>query len=76
MPAGRYEKVQIGNGSEATKLVRNLIRNGSTTEDLQKLTGQPRQSIAAIRAHMTMGTYRDGGPYIQMIGRAKRTTVA
>lgn len=66
MPAGRYEKVQIGNGSEATKLVRNLIRNGSTTEDLQKLTGQPRQSIAAIRAHMTMGTY------VQQVGRVKR----
>ena len=43
--------------SDAHRAVVKAIRAGAETKELQKATGQPRQCIAAIRAHITMDTY-------------------
>ena len=43
--------------SDAHRAVVRALRAGAETKELQQATGQPRQCIAAIRAHITMDTY-------------------
>jgi transcriptional regulator len=37
--------------------VLNLFEKGKTNEEVQKQTRFTRQQVAAVRAHVTMGTY-------------------
>jgi hypothetical protein len=54
------KRIGLENGSDAHRLVSRLLRVGVDSKALMKATGQPRQCIAAIKAHNTMGTYEDG----------------
>jgi hypothetical protein len=49
--------IQLEKGSGAHMLVSRLLKMGVDSGLLRKATKQPRQCIAAIRAHNTMGTY-------------------
>ena len=50
-------KIDVKAGTDAHRLVVNLIKLGVESKVLMKATGRSRQEIAAIRAHITMGTY-------------------
>ena len=51
------KRIELENGSDAHQLVSRLLKAGVDSKVLVKATGQPRQCIAAIKAHNTMGTY-------------------
>jgi len=53
----RPVRIALVKGTGAHTLVSRLLRLKVDSVALQKATGQPRQCIAAIKAHNTMGTY-------------------
>lgn len=57
MAANRRKRVWSNHPETLT--TRTLIREGHTTKEVQSKTGKPRQHVAAVRAHLTMGTYGD-----------------
>lgn len=53
----RRKKLDLAPGTDVHRLVVTLIKLKVESEILMKATGRSRQEIAAIRAHITMGTY-------------------
>ena len=55
----RYSRgpMDLAKDSSAHSVVVAAIQAGVDTDTLKGITGRPRQCIAAIRAHVTMGTY-------------------
>ena len=51
------KRIDLENGSDAHRLVSRLLNMGVDSHILMNATKQPRQCIAAIKAHNTMGTY-------------------
>lgn len=50
-------KIDLKSGTDAHRLVVNLIKLKIDQKILMKATGRTKQELAAIKAHITMGTY-------------------
>jgi len=51
--------IKLTPGSDPHRMVVGLLNRGVSTRILAAVTGQSTHTIAAIRAHIRMGTYRE-----------------
>ena len=48
---------KLEKGTRDHSIILRMIKNGIPTDKISTVTGYPRQAVAALRAHITMGTY-------------------
>lgn len=53
----KSDQIDLKVGTDAHTLVTRLLKQGVAVETLAAATGQSTRVIAAIKAHITMGTY-------------------